>query len=149
MPQHTLLLQLAKVPKANYLSTKMGAAKFLSLLLRGALPCLISRCVNCPPPLHHHRHHHIHTRAHPRVQVLADERLAFFYEGVDMEKLKNQQEKLMFLVFGGADLLQVWRGREGRLSHLCVFPQGEGPCREEGRVQRRKGLYEVGVWFTG
>eukprot|EP00195_Chlamydomonas_chlamydogama_P017703 CAMPEP_0202890188 /NCGR_PEP_ID=MMETSP1392-20130828/682_1 /ASSEMBLY_ACC=CAM_ASM_000868 /TAXON_ID=225041 /ORGANISM="Chlamydomonas chlamydogama, Strain SAG 11-48b" /LENGTH=222 /DNA_ID=CAMNT_0049573719 /DNA_START=294 /DNA_END=962 /DNA_ORIENTATION=+ len=40
-------------------------------------------------------------------KVLSDQRLNVFYEGVDMAKLKSQQEKLMMLVFGGNDLLQM------------------------------------------
>lgn len=38
-------------------------------------------------------------------RVLADPLLKPFFDGVDMRKLKHQQEKLMLLAFGGSELL--------------------------------------------
>lgn len=38
---------------------------------------------------------------------MADPLLSPFYDGIDMARLKHQQEKVMTLAFGGHELLKV------------------------------------------
>ena len=57
----------------------------------------------------------------PRFKVLHDDVLKPYFKEIDMHHLKNQQNKLMALVFGGNDLIAVGRG-QGR----------SDPSRERG-----------------
>uniref|UniRef100_A0A7S0VEA6 Uncharacterized protein n=1 Tax=Polytomella parva TaxID=51329 RepID=A0A7S0VEA6_9CHLO len=61
-------------------------------------------------------------------RVLSDERLNHFYVGVDMQKLKGQQEALLLLVFGGQELLEDSRpgffSSDMRKIHLRLIHDG-------------------------
>ncbi|GFR52673.1 hypothetical protein Agub_g15297 [Astrephomene gubernaculifera] len=60
-------------------------------------------------------------------KVLSVEQMRPFFEGVDMTKLKNQQEALMLLVFGGQELLEdelPGLAADLRLIHLHLLFEG-------------------------
>jgi len=81
-------------------------------------------------------------------KVLGDPLLAPFFQDFDVKRIKNQQEVVMAMVFGGADLLQVRNQPQQllqpcicALSHMCLH--GIQPRRKHAMQLR---LVHVWVW---
>ena len=90
----------------------MHAVCFVRAFKQHTNPRTVSQCVNRHHPTSSHIFESPHSSTHtptPRFsqQVLADDLLKAFYDGIDMRKLMNQQEKFMTLAFGGKELLDV------------------------------------------